>query len=95
MTNDRGRITDCAEAVRHLATFLDGELDDAVGEELAAHLARCRSCYSRAEFERRLKEQVRATGREEVLPELKHRIRTIVQSFRTEGPSRRPEPDPH
>lgn len=79
------RIRSCAEALEFLAAFLDGELGDGSQEELERHLATCRSCWSRAEFERRLKEQVGALGTEPVEPALAERIRRIVAGFPVAG----------
>lgn len=53
-----GPMIDCEEALRRLAEFLDHELDATPGAEVERHLEACRSCYSRAEFERRLKDRL-------------------------------------
>lgn len=68
-----------------LAAHVDGELNPASDRELERHLATCRSCYSRAEFERRLKGQVAAVGRETVRPELTERVRAIIREFTVAG----------
>lgn len=78
-------ITGCEDALRHLAAHLDGELDDPTRGGMDRHLSKCRSCYSRAEFERRLKEQLAALRREEVGPELESRVRTLLSQFTVAG----------
>lgn len=78
-------IRSCEDALRLLAAYLDGELDDASDGELEAHLNKCRSCYSRAEFERRLKAQVSTLGREPVHPELTDRVQTLIHKFTVAG----------
>jgi anti-sigma factor (TIGR02949 family) len=77
----RTEITSCAEALRLLAAHLDRELGEHEHSEMERHLATCRSCFSRAEFERHLKEGVRELGREPVGPELASRIRNIIREF--------------
>jgi anti-sigma factor (TIGR02949 family) len=79
--NDRERIG-CEEAVRRLAAYLDDELDAARAADLERHLERCRSCFSRAEFERRLKERVREDLRMTSVPEqAERRIRTLLEQL--------------
>jgi anti-sigma factor (TIGR02949 family) len=72
---------DCEEALRLLAAFLDDELpaDTRAGVDL--HLERCRSCFSRAEFERRLKAEIASLGREEVAPRFEEQIRRLLADF--------------
>jgi anti-sigma factor (TIGR02949 family) len=72
---------DCDEALRLLAAFLDDELpaDSRAGVDL--HLERCRSCFSRAEFERRLKAEIASLGREEVTARFEERIRRLLADF--------------
>jgi anti-sigma factor (TIGR02949 family) len=77
----RIEITTCEEALRVLAAHLDGELDNAVNTELERHLALCRTCFSRAEFERRLKQQLRTLAHEPVEPHLTRRIRKLIGEF--------------
>lgn len=80
-TDDPAAI-DCEEAVRRLAAYLDRELDPAKSDEVEEHLERCRSCYSRAEFERRLKERIRRDLRVgEVPPEFEERVRTLLRDL--------------
>lgn len=78
-------IRSCEDALRLLAAHLDGELDAGAGRAIERHLATCRSCYSRAEFERRLKERVGSLGSEEVRPELSDRVRTLIRKFTVAG----------
>jgi anti-sigma factor RsiW len=75
------RIMNCEEALRLLAEHLDGELDHASRNDVERHLERCRSCYSRAEFERRLKGQVSSLRESPVRPVFEDRIRSIIDRF--------------
>lgn len=74
-------IRSCEDALRLLAAYLDGELHPDSGEELERHLDTCRSCYSRAEFEKRLKAHVSALGQEPVAAGLEDRVRSLIRSF--------------
>ena len=69
------------EAIRLLVEYLDDELDAGRRGGLEQHLEVCRSCYSRHEFERGLKEQVSELGRETLRPEFQDRIRALVGRF--------------
>lgn len=70
---------DCEEALDRMAAFLDRELDAREAGEVEAHLERCRSCYSRAEFERKLKERIRKDlGIDEVPPDFEERVRGLL-----------------
>ena len=71
----------CDEALRLLAVFLDGELHGGPHAAVERHLDVCRSCYSRAEFERRLKAEIGRLGREEVSSGFEARVRGILDSF--------------
>jgi predicted anti-sigma-YlaC factor YlaD len=73
----------CEQALRLLAEHLDGELAAEHAVEVEGHLARCRSCYSRAEFERRLKGEFATLGRVPLRPELEARVQRIAADFRT------------
>ena len=76
----------CEEALRLLATHLDGELESSHRREVDEHLARCRSCFSRAEFERRLKLQLSALREQPVQPRFEDRIRRLIDRFAAAGP---------
>ena len=90
MTDENERTIRCQEAMRLLAAYLDDELARPEHLDVERHLEACRSCYSRAEFERRLKAQLSDLGRREPEPEFATRLRGIVRQF-----TRGPESDPH
>lgn len=73
----------CEEALRLLAAFLDGELHAGDHAHVEHHLEICRSCFSRAEFERRLKREITRLGREDVTPGFEERVRRLLGSFTT------------
>lgn len=74
---------DCEEALRLLAAFLDHELHPTEREGVERHLEICRSCFSRAEFERRLKAEIGRLGREEISTAFELRVRRLLASFPT------------
>jgi anti-sigma factor (TIGR02949 family) len=74
-------LTSCDDALRVLAAHLDGELGIPLHEQVERHLATCRSCYSRAEFEARLKSKLAELDHEPVRPALTERVHTLVQTF--------------
>ena len=78
-------IESCEDALRLLAEHLDRELDARTSEQVQRHLETCRSCWSRAEFEARLKQGVAALGTEPVPAELTTRVRTLIDTFAAPG----------
>ena len=79
---NEARLIDCEEALRRLAEYLDAELHGESRHEMEQHLERCRSCFSRVEFEKRLKAHTAELRREPVSPELERRIRALVDTFK-------------
>lgn len=71
----------CEEALRELYAFLDDELDGHTHRVIEHHLRVCRACYSRAEFERRLKERLRETRSAKASPELQARLRKMMTQY--------------
>jgi anti-sigma factor (TIGR02949 family) len=76
------RVIDCEEALRRLFEYLDAELHGDSQREMKQHLERCRSCFSRVEFEKQLKTYTAKIGREEVPPDLELRIRKVLDGFK-------------
>ncbi len=76
------RIIDCEEALSRLLDVLDNELHGNGRHEFEHHLERCRSCFSRFEFERRLKTRITALGSEPVSEDLQGRVRQVIDSFK-------------
>ena len=62
--------------------YLDAELLGEPQREIEQHLERCRSCFSRVEFEKRLKAYTRELREEPVSPRLELRIRKVLNSFK-------------
>lgn len=72
-------ILRCEDALRLLAQYIDRELNDHDHTEVERHLHTCRSCFSRAEFERRLKGELAGLGAAEVPSALEQRIRALLE----------------
>ena len=75
------REIDCDEVMRQLFDYLDGEVDETVEHEMHHHIDECRSCFSRVEFEKTLKDKIRA-GKDKALPDsLQDRVADLMKSF--------------
>jgi mycothiol system anti-sigma-R factor len=71
----------CEEVVAHLLTYLDGEIDDVKRALIDHHLDTCRGCFSRAEFEKALRDKVRQIGDAEPPTSLQDRIKSLIDQF--------------
>jgi anti-sigma factor (TIGR02949 family) len=71
----------CEEVIEHLFEYLDRELEHVKSTEIERHLEHCRECFSRAEFEKRLRERVRATGEAVAPPRLRQRVQRLIARF--------------
>jgi anti-sigma factor (TIGR02949 family) len=71
----------CEEVIAHLLTYLDGEIDDAKRVQIDQHLKECRGCFSRAEFEKALRDRVRQTGNAEPPTSFQERIKSLIDQF--------------
>jgi anti-sigma factor RsiW len=71
----------CEEALRLLAEYLDGELHDAAQANVEQHLQRCRSCFSRVEFERQLRTKLEGLAEGSVTGTFEERIRSMIERF--------------
>ncbi|MBI3995145.1 MAG: zf-HC2 domain-containing protein [Nitrospirae bacterium] len=71
----------CEEALKHLLTYLDRELGPVKRREVEHHIEICRTCFSRAEFEKLLKTQIREAGRETAGAEFENKIKTLLGRF--------------
>lgn len=71
----------CEEALRLLATHLDGELDATAHARVERHLAKCLTCCSRAEFERLLRSRMAELGQAPVRDELSERVQRLIRTF--------------
>lgn len=75
------REINCEQALARLLEFVDRELGDEERDGMERHLRTCRSCFSRMEFEKRLKGKVHDLTREPVAPEARNRIKALIEEF--------------
>ena len=71
----------CEEVMNHLMEFLDDEVATDKSEEIHQHLHKCRSCFSRVEFERRLGDAVGDTDTTVATDDLQDRIKNMMDKF--------------
>lgn len=75
-----GNMT-CEEVIEQLFDYLDRELDSELHDRINHHLERCRDCFTRAEFEKRLRSRVNETADVEAPERLRRRIRRVLDEF--------------
>lgn len=75
------REISCDEALHFVFEFIDHELDPERHEDMEHHLAKCRSCFSRVEFEKRLKAKLRETGRHQAPASLRARVGNLLYKY--------------
>lgn len=80
MSNDIPSI-ECEEAIRKLLEYLDNELQQHDHQVMEKHLHTCRSCYSRMEFEKKLKFKIKENKLEKASDSLRSRIGKISDIF--------------
>jgi mycothiol system anti-sigma-R factor len=70
---------DCTEVLRRLELYLDGELDGGVCVEIEQHLVTCGPCTGHSDFQRKLKEMLRAKcACGEAPPQVLQRVRVVL-----------------
>lgn len=69
----------CRTVVRHLHEYLDHELDHTTSTNIDRHLETCRDCFSRVEFEKRLRAKVHESLEQKTPDRLYRRIKDIVE----------------
>ncbi|MCG6658170.1 anti-sigma factor [Halomonas campisalis] len=75
------RDLNCEEVIERLFDYLDQELDAQQAADIDRHLHRCRDCFTRSEFEKRLRARVAAAGTASAPPRLQRRIRHLLDQF--------------
>jgi anti-sigma factor (TIGR02949 family) len=72
---------DCEQALRQIFEYVDQELGEAERATLERHLHTCQSCYSRAEFEARLKVKLGELKKDDPEATVHERIKSLLKSF--------------
>ena len=80
---DHDHIQDitCEDVLKHLVDYLHGEVENDKVAEIEKHLDSCRNCFSRAEFEKALKDRVRDEAREKAPEALQERLKDLMDKF--------------
>ena len=71
----------CEQALHRLFEFLDHELDAEERDAVQYHLSTCRSCFSRADFERRLKQKLHELRQGEPTAGATERVKRLLENF--------------
>ena len=71
---------DCNEAIKRLMDYLDDYLKDHRKNELQKHLASCRSCMDRYEFQKTLKTKISSLA-DQSDPSLSNRLKKLLGSL--------------
>ena len=79
--SDDPKELECDEAIRMVLEYLDNELESHDHNALEAHIHKCRACYTRVEFEKRLKGMVKEAPEISVPDSLKSKIKKITDQF--------------
>ena len=72
---------DCEQALRQMFQHLDHELSDGDRPAMERHLLTCKSCFSRMEFELRLKRKLSELREVHVNPSTRKRIESLIKNF--------------
>lgn len=72
---------ECEEAIRMVLEYLDNELEHRDHDALENHIHKCRACFTRVEFEKRLKGMVKDTPDEKAPENLITRIKKLSDNF--------------
>lgn len=72
---------DCEQAIRQIFEFIDHELSDGEQALLEQHLRTCKSCFSRMEFERMLKQKMGTLAGGVPSAALDARVRKLLAGF--------------
>lgn len=71
----------CEEVIKQLFDYLDRELDRQTDADIEYHLQRCRGCFSRAEFERKLRAKIADIANQKAPARLYHRIDKLLENY--------------
>ena len=69
----------CEEALKRLFEYIDRELDGHKHDEMQEHLSKCRGCYSRLEFEKKLRRHLKCAAEDKAPEELQDRIKKLIR----------------
>lgn len=71
---------DCEQVLAQVWEYLDGEVDEGAYREIQAHVAECRGCGPRYDFQRRLLTLIEEKCREGPMPQaLRERLFRLLE----------------
>lgn len=73
----------CEDVMERLFAYLDQEVDSQQSADIERHLARCRDCFTRAEFEKKLRTRVEASATVKAPGRLRRRIKDLLDRYDT------------
>ncbi|MES9922723.1 MAG: zf-HC2 domain-containing protein [Candidatus Thiodiazotropha endolucinida] len=74
--------SDCLEAFDHVYAYINGELhDEETRARIEHHLSHCKSCYSRAEMERKINERMKMAEMPSPPEQMKKRLKDLIDGF--------------
>ena len=74
--------SDCLEAFDHVYAYINGELQDEITiAKIEHHLSHCKSCYSRAQMERKINERLKASPQRAAPAKLRKRLKSLIDNF--------------
>lgn len=71
----------CEEVIKELFAYLDHEVDEGLSERIEHHLERCRDCFSRADFEKKLRDCLKQSTEASAPDRLRQRIHQAIKNF--------------
>jgi anti-sigma factor (TIGR02949 family) len=75
------RPIDCEQALQHIFELIDHELEGEGRDAMQQHLDTCKSCFSRVEFERRLKAKFKTLREAETNARARERIEKLLKAM--------------
>jgi anti-sigma factor RsiW len=70
------------EAFDHVYAYINDELhDEETRAKIEHHLSHCKSCFSRAEMERKINEGLKATQKPSPPEPMKRRLKDLIDGF--------------
>ncbi len=71
----------CNQAMAMLFKYLDDELNDVSEADIKQHVHDCRECFSRVDFEEKLRDKVRQSAQSRVPADIQKRLKNLISSF--------------
>ena len=72
---------DCEQALARIFELIDHELKSEEREAMQHHMDTCKSCFSRVEFERRLKAKLKTLREEQTSAAARERIEELLKAL--------------